>query len=64
MSNPPSKATVDALEEAKFFRAQKAAAQEKSILRMHADDVPLREIAKALNTSRSQVEKVLARGKS
>jgi DNA invertase Pin-like site-specific DNA recombinase len=38
--------------------------REKSIRRMRADGVSLREIAQAMNTSRSQVEKVLARSAS
>jgi DNA invertase Pin-like site-specific DNA recombinase len=52
------------LADAKARRLEAAEAKARSIRRMHADGVPLREIAQALNTSRSQVEKVLARGKS
>ena len=52
------------LADARARRLEAAEAKARSIRRMHADGVPHREIAQALNTSRSQVEKVLARGKA
>lgn len=51
------------LAEAKAMRDRATAAKDKRILAMRADGVPLREIAKAFSTSRSQIEKVLARNK-
>lgn len=51
------------LADAKAMRERATAAKDKRILAMRAEGVPLREIAKAFNTSRSQIEKVLARNK-
>jgi DNA invertase Pin-like site-specific DNA recombinase len=64
MSKTPILSQKVDLADAKARREQAAEAKARSIRRMHADGVPLREIAEAMRTSRSQVEKVLARGKS
>lgn len=52
------------LSEARDMRRKTDERREKSIRRMRADGVSLREIAQAFNTSKSQVEKVLARSAS
>ena len=52
------------LSEARDMRRKSDERREASIRSMRADGVTLREIAKAMNTSRSQVEKVIARSAS
>lgn len=64
MSNPTSRETLAALEDAKARREQAEAVKEKSILRMLGNGVPHREIAKELGVSRGLVEKVHARSRS
>lgn len=52
------------LSEAREMRRKAEDRREAAIRKMRAEGVPLREIAQAFNTSRSQVEKVLARSRS
>lgn len=49
------------LSEARDMRRKTDERREASIRKMRADGLSYREIAQAMNTSRSQVEKVLAR---
>ncbi len=64
MSKGPVVSQKVDLADAKARRLQAAEVKARSIRRMHADGVPLREIAQALNTSKSHVDKVLTRGES
>lgn len=52
------------LSEAREMRRKADERREAAIRKMRAEGVLLREIAQAFNTSRSQVEKVLARSAS
>lgn len=52
------------LDEAKARREQAEAVKVKSILRMHGNGVPTRDIAAALRVSRNLVDKVIARSRS
>lgn len=52
------------LAEAKARREQAEAVKVKSILRMHGNEVPTREIASELRVSKSFVDNIIARSRT
>lgn len=64
MSNPTSKAKLDALEQAKTRRSEAYAHKDRRIMAMLADGVPKSDIQSALRVSYQYIQKVVARGAS